>query len=70
MCYEMILGLRLINGVSKKEFYQKYGIKIEDYFDIDLLLQKQLLEENDTHYFISEDKLYVSNEILLNFIKE
>ena len=30
----------------------------------------KLLSDNNTHYFINEDKLYVSNEILLNFIKE
>lgn len=70
MSYEMILGLRLLDGVSKSKFYEKYGIKIEDYFDIKELIEKELLEETDTHYFIKEDKLYISNEILLNFIKE
>ena len=70
MSYEMILGLRLLEGVSKEEFYNKYNIKIEEYFDLDLLIKNKLLSDNNTHYFINEDKLYVSNEILLNFIKE
>lgn len=70
MSYEMILGLRLLTGVSKNNFYRKYQVKIEDYFDIKSLLENNLLKENSTHYFIAEDKLYISNEILLNFIKE
>ena len=70
MSYEMILGLRLLEGVSKDDFYKKYQIKIKDYFDIESLLENNLLNENSTNYFISEDKLYISNEILLNFIKE
>lgn len=70
MSYEMILGLRLLSGVSKKEFQEKYGIDIKDYFDIDNLIKNQLLEEDESSYYINEDKLYISNEILINFIKE
>lgn len=70
MSYEMILGLRLLEGVSKEVFYDKYKIKIEDYFDIKTLIENNLLKENNTHYFIEENKLYISNEILLSFIKE
>lgn len=70
MSYEMILGLRLLSGVSKKEFQKKYGIDIKDYFDIDNLIKNQLLEEDESSYYINEDKLYISNEILISFIKE
>ena len=69
MSYEMILGLRLLNGVSKEEFRKKYNLEIEDYFDIKDLLNKNLLIDDGVNYYISEDKLYVSNEILLNFIR-
>ena len=70
MSYEMILGLRLLTGVSKKDFYKKYNVKIDEYFNIESLLRNNLLKESDTHYFINEEKLYISNEILLSFIKE
>lgn len=70
MEYEMILGLRLLSGVSKEEFYNKYKVHINEYFDIDKLLYKKLLEESKTNYYINEENLYISNEILLNFIKE
>lgn len=70
MIYEMILGLRLTKGVSKECFHNRYGINIEEYFDIKSLLEKGLILENDSNYYIAEDKLYISNEILLSFIKE
>lgn len=70
MTYEMILGLRLIDGVSKAEFYKKYDTKISDYFDISRLLKNNLLKQSDTNYYIDEEKLYISNEILIDFIKE
>lgn len=70
MEYEMILGLRLLSGVSKKEFYNKYKVHIDEYFDIDKLLKQGLLKESKTNYYISEENLYISNEILLSFIKE
>lgn len=70
MSYEMILGLRLLRGVSKKNFVEKYGVEIDEYFDIDFLVKNNLLCENDDYFYINEDKLYISNEILLRFIEE
>ena len=34
MEYEMILNLRKIKGISKKNFYKKYNINIKDVFDV------------------------------------
>ncbi len=65
---EMILGLRKIKGVNKKDFYNKYHRDIKEYFNIDKLLESHLLEENDEYIYIPSDKLYVSNSILINFI--
>ena len=70
MVYEMILGLRLLEGVSKKNFYNKYNIEINSYFDLSKLLKNKLLKENKNNYYIEEKNLYISNEILLEFIKE
>ena len=38
--------------------------------DIDNLIKNQLLEEDESSYYINEDKLYISNKILISFIKE
>lgn len=66
---EMILGLRKIKGVKKSEFEKRYHKKIEEVFNIKDLLEKNLLEENENYIYIPKDKLYLSNSILINFIK-
>lgn len=65
---EMMLGLRLINGVNIDKFYSKYGIDIRDKFDIyDLIDEGKLVIENG-YIKISSDYLYLSNDILIRFI--
>ena len=66
---EMILGLRKMNGVNKKDFFNKYNCSICDVFDIDNLKHQGLLEEKDNYLYIPKDKLYLQNSILINFIK-
>ena len=65
---EMILGLRKIKGVKKEQFFSKYNFKITDIFDIMDMVDKKLLEDKDGYIYIPEDKLYLSNYILVNFI--
>lgn len=65
---EMIFGLRKIVGVNKRSFYEKYKKEIKDVFDIERLVTKNLLEEDEEHISIPFDKLYVQNSILVNFI--
>ena len=67
---EMILGLRLIKGIDKKEFYNKYNKNIEDVYDIKKLIKDGLLIDDGNRIYIPEDKIYVSNSILINFIGE
>lgn len=65
---ELICGLRKTNGISKKRFREKFECDIRDVFDIDSLINKnELIEEADKIY-IPHDKLYISNNILVNFI--
>ena len=65
---ELICGLRKMKGISKKTFKEKFSIDIRDVFNIDDLINKGLLIEEDNYIYIPKDKLYVSNNILLNFI--
>lgn len=65
---EMILGLRKLEGVSKKRFYLKYGKKIEDVFYIKDLIESKKLIDNGEYIYINKDYIYLSNEILINFI--
>ena len=68
MEYEMILGLRKTRGIDLEQFKQKYNIEITEVFKIDNLLKKGELIIKDNHLKIAEDYLYVSNDILINFI--
>ena len=46
----------------------KYGEKIENIYPIDSLVSNNLICNNENIY-IPEDKIYVSNEILINFVR-
>lgn len=70
MSYEMILGLRKLEGVKKDAFYLKYQERIEEIFDISPLIEKGLLLDEDGYLKISEENIYISNEILVYFLKE
>lgn len=65
---EMFLGLRKLEGVNIRKFEQKYHKKIDDVFDIDNLLKKGLLEQNDEYIYIPLRNIYISNEIMMEFI--
>ena len=65
---EMILGLRKLKGINKKEFKNKYKKEIEEVFDIKELLNSHKLIDKDGFIYINKDYLYISNEILINFI--
>ena len=58
----MILGLRKLKGVSSSEFKKRYNKDIDKVFDL-----KKLKYKNDM-YYISEEDMYVSNSILVDFI--
>lgn len=65
---EMILGLRLTSGVNKELFYEKYGKRIGDVFPVDKLIDKQMLIDKDNFLYIPQDKLFISNSILIEFL--
>ncbi len=65
---EMILGLRKIEGLNQKHFFNKYKVKMKEQFNIEsLIVSGDLVEEGD-YLFIPKHKLFLSNEILINFI--
>lgn len=68
MSYEMILGLRKLEGVSKQRFYCKFHRNIEEVFDYQSNLDAGLLEEEEGYLKIPESKLYLSNEAMIAFV--
>ncbi len=67
--YEIILNLRLKEGINKKTFYNKYNKTIEELYDYKILVKTGLLIEDKNNIYIPEDKWYISNEILVKFLE-
>lgn len=66
---EMILGLRKIEGISISDFKNKYGTDVFRAFPIIRnLIKLKLLAIKKDKLFIPEKSLYLSNEVLVNFI--
>ena len=66
--YEIILGLRLIDGIDLDEFYTKYNKRLDELYNYKNLIDLGLLEISNNHLRIPEDKLYVSNEIIVKLL--
>lgn len=66
--YELLLNLRLIDGIDLEEFNNKYNCELKDLYNYDLLINEGLLVCSNNHLFIPEDKLYVSNEIIVKLL--
>ena len=66
--YEILLNLRLISGIDLEEFKNKYNFELESLYDYNSLIKDGLLVLSDNHLFIPEDKLYISNEIIVKLL--
>ena len=67
--YEVLLGLRLSYGIDKKKFLKTYGKKIEECYNYNGLIKNGFIMEDQDRVYIPEDKFYISNEIIVNFIE-
>ena len=65
---EFILGLRKINGINKEEFKNKYNKNIKEIEIVKKLLKEGKLLEDEKNIYINKDYIYVSNDILIEFI--
>lgn len=66
----MILGLRMIKGISKTEFEERFQKDVLSVYGgaIQKLLQLNLLEENGDYLCLTEQGIDVSNEIFTMFL--
>lgn len=60
----IILGLRKLEGIDIKDFFNRYNTNIQDVFNINEMLKIGYLKLNGNMLYISEDKIYIMNEIL------
>lgn len=70
MAEYMILGLRLTNGIVVQEFESRYGVGIYSIYgrQIEKLLKKQLIEQEDGRLRLTAYGLDVANEVFMEFI--
>ena len=66
---EFILGLRKINGISKENFKLKYNKSIKEIKAVNELIKRGKLLEDEKNIYINPNYIYVSNDILIEFIK-
>ena len=66
----MFLGLRMTQGVSKKEFQEYFGTAIENiYGEVLKKYKKQgLLLEESGRIFLSREGIHVSNAVMADFL--
>lgn len=69
MEYEIILGFRLADGINKTNFYNKFGKKLDECYNYDRLINNKFIIDDGNNIFIPEDKFYISNEIIVQFIE-
>lgn len=63
---EIMLGLRLMKGINKNNFKNKFNVDIKDaYPHINNLIKNNLLIENEEYIYINKNKLYISDSIIL-----
>ena len=65
---EFILGLRKIKGINKREFKNKYNKDIKNIEIVNKLLSENKLLEDKKNIYINPKYIYVSNDILVEFI--
>lgn len=68
----MILGLRMMKGVTRESFKQRFGVEIETIYgpQINKLCRLGLLENKDGVISLTEKGIDVSNQVFVEFVPE
>jgi len=66
----MLLGFRMMAGVSSQEFAKRYGVSMLEIFSRSLqtLLERDLIVQEEDRYFLSEKGLDYANEVFREFV--
>jgi oxygen-independent coproporphyrinogen-3 oxidase len=66
----MILGLRLIRGVSRSRFYALYGRNLEEVFGpaLERLYSQNLLRQTGDWIALTEQGLLFGNDVFASFL--
>lgn len=67
--YEIILGLRLKEGIDIDNFKKKFGFSIKKNYNIDKMIKDGKIVINNNHLKVPFNNWYVINRILLDFME-
>lgn len=68
MDYELILGLRKLDGINVKSFYEKFKKNIQTVYPVEELTKTKDLIFKNGNIYLNPNKLYIMNEILIKLI--
>lgn len=68
MYNELMLGFRKMEGISLRQFYDRYGINMQEAFDLREVLREKELLVKDEYIFVNPKYIYVMNEILIKIM--
>lgn len=67
--YEIILNLRKREGINLISFNRKFHKSLKEIYNYNYLLEQGFITEKNNHLFITEDKWYISNEIITKILE-
>lgn len=67
--YELILGLRLKEGINIDDFFKKYNISIYELYDINKLVIENKIIIDNNYIKIPFKNWYIINSILIDFLE-
>ena len=67
---QMFLGLRIVKGVNKEIFYERFSVKLEEKFgsQIQKLVKQGLLVNDDESLFLTHKGKLLGNEVFQEFL--
>lgn len=67
----MFLGLRMMKGVSRQEFFQTFGVELSGVYEdvIKRLCSQKLLNQRAGYVFLTRNGISVSNYVMSEFLK-
>lgn len=66
----VMLQFRLLNGVDRKSFYDKFNVQLENLFNGELneLVNEQLIVSDESGYKLTEKGLDFANQVFMRFV--
>lgn len=68
MYNELMLGFRKMEGINLKEFFIKYGVNMQEVFDLHEVLKNEELIVDGEYIYVNPEYIYVMNEILIKIL--